>query len=177
MTCPKSVRTAAIVSQVFIVAWAVLSFFASVYQKPLLSAFFLRDESVFDDVGKVSSWSSVAFCLGGLLFTAANLFMCTGKGKAAPVAISAAVLGLLPIAAKGLSLLQNRIIAVTEGADKLTVWSCYNAIASALSYLLFAGAVITVAAAAVYAYAKNRENEESGESYTEYDMRYNVENG
>lgn len=161
MRCPKSVRTAAIVSQSILILWAALQLLSSIFQKSLLFYFYIRDESTIDSVGKVSSWVAVAFCVGNILFTAANLLICMGKGRYAPIVISAVTVGLLPAAGLYLSLRQNQLAAFIGGVDKLAVISSYNSMVSLLSYLLYAAAIITIAAAAVYAYAKKNETAES----------------
>lgn len=163
MTCPKSVKTAAIVSQSILILWAALQLLSSIFQKSLLFYFYIRDESTLDLVGKVSSWAAAAFCVGNLLFTAANLLMCMGKGRRAPIVISAVTVGLLPAAGLYLSLRQSQLTAFIEGVDKFTVINSYNSMVSLLSYLLYAGAIITIAAAAVYAYAKKNTSEKSEE--------------
>lgn len=161
MACPKSVRTAAIVSQSILILWAALQLLSSIFQKSLIFYLYIRDESTLDAVGKVLSWSAIAFCVGDLLFTAANLLMCMGKGRYAPIVISAVTVGLLPVAGRYLSLRQNQLTAFIGGADKLAVISSYNVMVSLLSYLLYAAAIITIAAAAVYAYSKKTETAEN----------------
>ncbi|MCM1382448.1 MAG: hypothetical protein NC192_10945 [Muribaculaceae bacterium] len=174
MTCPKSVRTAAIVSQAFIVAWAVLSFLASVYQKELAYQLFIQSKFI-ENIGKIVPAVSIALCFEGILLSAANVLMCRGKKVYAPLVTTAVTIGIFPFITVAVNFVRwNNHLA--DSNYTVAYVNSVSEIESILSYLLNIAAIITVAAAAVYAYAKNREKEESGESYTEYDMRYTEEN-
>lgn len=152
---PKSVRTAAIVSQVLLIAWAVFSLTASIFQDNLLALFGIPT-SIIEDTEKASSWAVIAMCAANLLLTAANVLICNGKGVHSPIIMSAVTTGLLPVAVTYLNVMQLQIIARLR-ADAFARMSAYNQAVAFLSYLLYAGAIITIAASAVYAYAKKQD--------------------
>ncbi len=153
---PKSARTAAIVSQVLLIAWAVFSLTASIFQDNLLALFGIPT-SIIEDTKKASSWAVIAMCAANLLLTAANVLICNGKCVYSPIIMSAVTTGLLPVAVTYLNVMQLQIIARLRGSDAFARMSAYNQAAAFLSYLLYAGAIITIAASAVYAYAKKQD--------------------
>lgn len=159
---PKSVKTAAIVSQVLLIAWAAFSIAASIFQDNLLALFGIPT-SIIEDTEKASSWAVIAMCVANLLLTAANVLICNGKGVHSPIIMSAVTTGLLPVAVAYLNVLQLQIIARLRGSEAFARMSAYNQVVAFLSYLLYAGAIITIAASAVYAYAKMQDKNSEAE--------------
>lgn len=160
MTCPRSVKTAAVVSQSLLVLWITLQLLLGLFQKQVVLRFTNMSESDFERVGKVVLWAVFALCAADILIMAANLLMCMGKCKIAPLAVSSVTVGLLPFAVSYLIGTQNQH-AAAEGIDKIAVLGVYGSVVNLLSRILYAGAIVTIAAAAVYAYAMKNQNAEN----------------
>lgn len=146
----KFSRNAAIISQVIIIVWLAVQLWASVFQRPLI-AWLTRDNK--SEILKVNSWAVIVLCVGGLFIIAANFMICQKKGKNAPLIMSAVTSGLLPIAVRLASMAQMQSLNNSDGVESLQALSVYsNCVVYPLSYLMYVGAVVTIAAAAVYAF-------------------------
>lgn len=156
-------RKTSIASQIVIIVWTALQLLSSIFQRHVLKLF-IADEQTINEAGKVNSYGAVALCFGGLLILAANFLICVKKGRLSPLLIASITTALLPIAAGRAMNVQN-ILAGYEGSDTFYVVSSYNTIVSSLSYLLYVGAVLAIAAGAVYIFSKGEKTvpEESGE--------------
>ena len=161
---PKCVRITAIISQILIILWAAASLFASSNQNSLIMYWTGGGglgSAETDE--KITSWTTIVYCVACLLLTISNLIMCndakfnkSGKITLVPLVASALTTAVLPIAVAYVTKMQSVLVAKIEGANALARISVYNEIISTLSYLVHAAMIMAIAASAVYTYAKNQ---------------------
>ena len=161
MRCPKSVRTAAIVSQAFIIVWVVLSFLAVIFQNSFAGFFVSRN--YLENSDKIISVVTIIYCFKAILLSAANFLMCKCKGICMPLIMTAVTMGVSPIISIAASSIQAEYYAKLVGTELLVRFSAVSRVDSLLSNLLSTAAIITVAAAAVYAYARKSTLQKSEE--------------
>ncbi len=178
MTCPKSVRIAAIVSQAVLILWGLLQLLLSIFQKKImLQSSIGLSESDLEAVGKINLWTVYALTAAALVFTAVNLMMCMEKCRITPLIISAVTTGLLPFVVTYLFSVQ--LERYTEGIlndiySVVAALQVYSSLVNLLSRLLYAAAIITIAAAAVYAYAKKSVTEYKPIERQDFAPPYNI---
>lgn len=168
MPFPKSVKIAAIVSQSLVVLWGVLSIFSNIFQDNLLKWYV--DSYMVENTDKIVSWSVVVYCIAALIVSAANILICSRKTVNTPVIMASVTTGIVPPIINGVQNRQLIMTAYSDGADAVARLSAVMKIDSILSYFLSAAMIITIAAGAVYAYAKKNcseaeETTEVGETY------------
>ena len=71
-----------------------------------------------------------------------------------PLVIASIITGLMPIAVY-MADTKQRMAEAMLGSERLVYFSLFSVPVSLLSRLFYGGAVITIAASAVYAYARN----------------------
>lgn len=159
---PKCVRITAIISQIFIIVWAVVSLIANFKQNSLIM-YWTGGGGLgsAETEERITSWSVIIYCVACLLLTISNLIMCndvkfnkSGKLTLIPLVASAVTTAALPIAVKWVTTVQNMLVARVESADALARLGVNNEIVSILSYLVYAAMIMAIAASAVYTYAK-----------------------
>lgn len=163
---PKCVKTTAIISQIFIIVWAVISLVASFNQNNIIMYWTGGGglgSAETDE--RIMSWAVIVYCAASLLLTISNLIMCndarfnkSGKLTFVPLIVSALTTAILPVAVKYSTTVQTMYVARLNGADSLARLGVYNEVVSILSYLVYAAMVMAIAASAVYTYAKNHNN-------------------
>ena len=168
MPFPKSVKIAAIVSQSLVVLWGVLGIFSNIFQDNLLKWYV--DSYMVENTDKIVSWSVVVRCIAALVISGANILICSRKTVHTPVVMVSVTAGLMPAFANVLINRQLIMTAYSDGADAVARLSAVMKIDSILSYFLSVAMIITIAAGAVYAYAKKNcseaeETTEAGEVY------------
>ena len=156
---PRSVKTAAMVSQIILILWVILLLLSSLFQKSIFAG--LSGGFISENTEKTVLYSGVIMCIANLAITASNALISKEKRVFMPLVISSVTTGILPIAAFISNTAQTRLTAVLKGAEALSSLSIYMNVVSLLSYLLYAAAIITIAASAVYAFAKNTMNNKS----------------
>ena len=171
METPKSVRIAAIISQAILVFWILLTVLSNVFQERIALLYYLYPSSEWE---RAFPWSVITMCIADLLITAANLQMCRGKGRVAPLVTAAVTTGILPIVCSILQICQLSYATLHGVADNIARLNVAVQIEGNLDYLLHAAAIITIAAAAVYAYAKKGVTEDQSAERLDYDMPYNT---
>lgn len=164
MTCPKSVRTAAVVSQAFIIVWAIVSLLAGIFQNSLAGLFV--SSYYLENTDKIIPVITIIFCFKGILLSAANILMCKCRSVYAPLIITAVTMGVFPIITTVARSVQFDYYA-SLGSELLMRFSSLNSVESLLSDILSTAAIITVAAAAVYAYAKKSTEEKTEPVFSE----------
>lgn len=164
MTCPKSVRTAAIVSQAFIIVWTLLSLLASIFQNSF--AGFYASRHYIENTDKIVPVVTIISCFKGLLLSAANVLMCRGKNVYAPLIMTAVTMGIFPVITAAAHMIQFDYYS-NFGSVIFAKCNAVSSVESMLSNILAVAAIITIAAAAVYAYAKNRTAEKTEAVFTE----------
>ncbi len=176
VTCPKSVKTAAIISQVILVLWIWLTILSNIFQRTISNQFFGYGLSYIENIERAFPWTVAAMCIADLVITAANFFICRGKCKIAPLVMTAVTTGILPIVSSFLRLIQFRFVSLTEVrvSDRFAILNCAYTIGAMLSYFLYAAAVITIAAAAVYAYSQKGVTENQSVERSDYEPPYNI---
>ena len=152
MPFPKSVKTAAIVSQAIVVLWAVLSVLANIFQDNLIESY--MDGYLSETTDKITSWAVIVRCIAALIVSGANMLICSRKTVHTPVVMASVTAGLLPFAVNYIAARQAMITAHLEGANALARLSVVQQIGSTLAYFLSAALIITIAAGAVYSYAR-----------------------
>ena len=167
MPFPRSVKIAAIVSQSVIILWVVLTILASLFQDDLLK--FYMDSNTIESTNKTGSWSVIIRCAAAIIVSAANMLICSRKTVHTPLIMTSVTAGLLPVAVNSVSVRQRLIVSM-DSIGEFTRLSAVLNIESVLAYFLSAGLVITVAAGAVYAFARvncpeTDEFPQEGESY------------
>ena len=159
---PKCVRITAIISQIFIIVWAVISLVASFKQNSLIMYWTGGGGLGSAETNeKITSWAVIIYCVACLLLTISNLIMCndakfnkSGKLTLVPLVASAVTTAALPIAVKWVTTVQTMLVARVDGVDTLARLGVYNEIVDMLSYLVHAAMIMAIAASAVYTYAK-----------------------
>ena len=149
---PGSVRIAVIVSEIIMVLWVLILLLMSLFQKEIVTA--LADGMTIDSSEKLVLHSAVIMCIGSLVITAANGLVSKGKGVYMPLVIASIITGLMPIAVY-IADTRQRIEEAMLGSERLVYLSLFSVPVSLLSWLFYGGAAITIAASAVYAYARN----------------------
>ena len=74
MTCPKSVRTAAVVSQAFIIVWVVLSLLSVIFQNSFAGFFISRH--YLENSDKIIPVVTIIYCFKAILLSTANVHLC-----------------------------------------------------------------------------------------------------
>ena len=161
MTCPKSVKTAAIVSQAFIIVWATFSLLSVIFQNSF--AGFFASRYYLENSDKIIPVVTIIYCFKAILLSAANFLMCKCKGICMPLIMTAVTMGVFPIITIAANSIQTEYYAGLMGVEPLMRFSAVSGMESMLSNLLSTAAIITVAAAAVYAYAKKNAAEKTEE--------------
>ena len=159
---PKCVRITAIISQIFIIVWAVISLVASFKQNSLIMYWTGGGGLGSAETNeKITSWAVIIYCVACLLLTISNLIMCndakfnkSGKLTLVPLVASAVTTAALPIAVKWVTTVQTMLVARVDGVDTLARLGVYHEIVDMLSYLVHAAMIMAIAASAVYTYAK-----------------------
>ena len=163
---PKSVRTTAIISQIFIIVWSILSIIVSFCQDSVIMFWTggggLGSAEIDE---KITSWAVMVYCAACLLLTVSNLIMCndnrfnkSGKLTLVPIVMSALTTAVLPIAVQYVNFAQTVLVARVEGSEALVRLGVYNKIVTYLAYLVYAAMIMAIAASAVYTYAKMQNN-------------------
>ena len=170
MPFPKSVKIAAIVSQAIVVLWAVLSLIASIFQDNLLIYYYNMESYIMENTDKITSWAVIVRCIAALIVSGANILICSRKTVHAPIVMTSVTAGAMPLIVRIVTSRQLIVTAHLEGANALARLSVVQQIGSTLAYFLSTALVITVAAGAVYSYARANcpetdEFSESGEKY------------
>lgn len=152
---PRSVRKAVIVSEIIMVLWALALLLMSLFQKELVMA--LSDGMAYewDSSEKVVLYSSVIMCIGSIAITAANGLVSKGRGVYCPLVIASVTTGLMPGIVYIADTMQRVLEARLGVPDQLAYLSLFFIPVSLLSRLFYGGCIITIAASAVYAYARN----------------------
>ena len=145
-------RKMSIASQTVLIVWIALQLLSSIFQKNALKLFVAMNGQVLEEVGKITSYAALVFCFGGMLILAANILICSKKGKLSPLLISSITTELMPITAGRVMQVQN-ILAGFDSSDAVYVVGAYNSLVNILSYLFYFGAVLAIAAAAVNLFA------------------------
>lgn len=149
---PGSVRIAVIVSEIIMVLWVLILLLMSLFQKEIVTV--LADGMTIDSSEKLVLHSAVIMCIGSVVITGANGLVSKGKGVYMPLVIASIITGLMPIAVY-IADTRQRIEEAMLGSERLVYLSLFSVPVSLLSWLFYGGAVITIAASAVYAYARN----------------------
>lgn len=146
MTREKFSKNTAVVSGVIIIVWLqALRMVSNIIKKK--SA---QDEPSFYIIPMSVSWSSAVMIAGGLLILAADVLIFLKKTGKTPLLISAAAAVITPVAAHAADSFQDDSFGYDiYGAFIL---SYYRHLTENLPYLFYAGAALTVTAAAVYAF-------------------------
>ncbi|MBQ5317858.1 MAG: hypothetical protein J6K17_02035 [Oscillospiraceae bacterium] len=161
---PRCVRITAIISQIFIIVWAVVSLVVSFNQNNLIM-YFTGGGGLgsAETAEKITSWATIVYCVSCLLLTISNLIMCndarfnkSGKFTLVPIVMSALTTAVLPIAVQYVTTVQMQLVSKVDGSEALARLGVYNRITGALSYLVYAAMIMAIAASAVYTYAKNQ---------------------
>lgn len=151
----KSVKAAVIASQSVISLWLLLTLAVYLLQRQVqihfLGGYFntLTYEPIFIQA-HIFQFSSFA------LVTTANCFILNKKRsfRFSPLIISSLALGFTVILSGSFTIAQQISIAQLYGADRLREYGNLASLVGTLSFLLYGGIVINIAAAAVYAYSK-----------------------
>lgn len=109
---------------------------------------------------KVVLYSAIIMCIANVAITAANALISKGKGVYMPLTISAAATAVLPGAVYCSNVIQSMQMTLL-GADKVAQVNIYANVVNILSWPLYGAAIMTIAASAVYAYAKNHSAPEN----------------
>ena len=164
MTCPKSVRTAAVVSQAFIIVWVVLSLLSVIFQDSF--AGFIIPGHYIEITDKILPVGTIIYCIKAILLSAANFLMCKCKSIRTPLIMTAVTMGVFPI----IVMIAYRIqLGYYSGlySNNASRFIALNSLESNLAKLLNTAAIITVAAAAAYAYARKKYREKTETAFEE----------
>ncbi|MBP0958123.1 MAG: hypothetical protein J5997_12255 [Oscillospiraceae bacterium] len=155
---PSSVKTATMISQIILIIWAWLLLFSSLFQNNIVSN--MSGGQLDSSSEKVVLYSAIIMCIANVAITAANALISKGKGVYMPLTISAAATAVLPGAVYCSNVIQSMQMTLL-GADKVAQVNIYANVVNILSWPLYGAAIMTIAASAVYAYAKNHSAPEN----------------
>lgn len=146
----KPVKNSAYVSQYLIILWAALTVLSLV----------LQDSFVYgvENTEPVIVVSVIAQAVSGILIIVTNLLLVKNKFGVFPLVLSSVSTALIPVATFTSDYVQAKFVAI-KGADYLARFSQVKMTASLILYVLYAAAVITIAASAVFAYTKRNIKE------------------
>lgn len=156
---PGSVKISTMISQVILIIWAWLLLFSSLFQNNIVSN--MSGGQLDSSSEKVVLYSAIIMCIANVAITAANALISKGKGVYMPLTISAAATAVLPGAVYCSNVIQSMQMTLL-GADKVAQVNIYANVVNILSWPLYGAAIMTIAASAVYAYAKNHSAPENG---------------
>lgn len=146
----KPVRISAYVSQYLIVLWVALSVLLLILQDSLVYG--------VENTESVIVVSVIAQAVSGILIIVANLLLVKNKFGVFPLVLSSVSTALIPVATFTADYVQLKFVAV-KGAYYLARFNQVKTATSLILYVLYAAAVITIAASAVFAYAKRNIKE------------------
>lgn len=152
----KSVRTAAAVSLVLLGLWLFLNAVSYIFQPEILD---YLCGGVLDFEDRIFLLVTVSEILEALLIAAAAVMLYSGKGHYSPLVISSVAFGVSPAVSRLLNFIQMKFTSTFDGVEGVAAISSFSIVIDRLGYLITAGGVTVIAAAAVNAYAKNREAE------------------
>lgn len=135
-------RKTALVSQIFLIVWSVLQLLASIFKMRWLCE------------RNIVSFMVVTLCVGNLLITVSNIMIFTKKGRLAPFLVSSITCGTMTIMMQIVSHIQNKALIVSRNSSLLFFDGAYFA---PLSCILYVGAVLSISAAAVYIFSKEKK--------------------
>lgn len=164
MTTPKSIKTACIVSLASIAVWFLAVAVIDIFQDKLIVPFY-PGADFGEDTGRIFLASTAVNIIIAAVIAACSVLMIYGKTTLIPLILSGSAALLNPIISNFAHTLQVILAARLQGEDAIARIDAVTQITSYASYILNAAFLCTVAASAVYAYAKkkghNNENPEN----------------
>ncbi len=159
MNSVKSVRTAAAVSLVLLGLWTFLTAVCYIFQPTLMDYIYGGNLALAGFDERVFLLSTASDILKVFLIAAAAVMLYSGRGRYSPLVISAVTLGVSPVVDRVLNFIQMKLTSIFDGVEGIAAISVFSSFTNMLGFLIVAGGIVTVAAGAVNAYAKNREPE------------------
>ncbi len=151
MTGSKGFKTAAMVSEGILILWVLLSVFSLIFQDSCIS--FMISGDVLEKTESVIPYSVIVQLAGVLFVSICNILVIKEKSGVAVLVLGAIAAGIVPIAGYFIDIQQNYVCGHLQGAEVLARLAGANHVGAILSYLIYAGFTVAVAAAAVCAYA------------------------
>lgn len=148
----RSVKAAAIVSQILLLLWLILTILSYIFQQQVINRLFYG--TGIGNIPKIFLFSHAAQLAAFAVVTTANIFVLKNKGRAAPlwtVSVSAAA---VPVLDSVLYYWQGRIVIENDAGIDYALLSAFNHTNMELMYVLYLGAAASIAACAVHAYIK-----------------------
>lgn len=151
----KSVKIAVIISQAISMLWLLLTVMAYLFQRQIQ----LLYEGQYFNTEKfeyVFVFAHIPQLLAFAVGMTADYLMLNKKRsfRLAPIIITSVTAALLPLLNRFCLNGQSVLTAHLDGAYKLVSLNYFCEVTETLTYLLFAGLIIALAASAVYAYSK-----------------------
>lgn len=160
MSTPKSVKIVSIISLVSIGVWVLLVALINIFQDNIASLFIMT--SFAGENEHIFLASTMVHVISAAVIAACNILMIKGKTTIIPIIFSGTAAFLNPIIATAVQINQNILTAKLQGEYALARMNAIAQATSSASYILNAAFLSTLAAAAIYAYAKmkgiNNEN-------------------
>lgn len=154
MTTPKSVKIVSIISLVSIAVWFLLVALINIFQDNIVSLFIIT--SFAGENEHIFLASTMVHIISAAVIAVCNILMINGKTTLIPIICSGAVTFLNPIISTAVQNNQIILTAKLQGEYALARINAIATFSSFVSYILSAAFLCTIAASAVYAYAKKK---------------------
>lgn len=147
----KFPKKSAIVSEILIIVWFVMQislgwlprFWSNIFGTSMYNGIYILNTGY---ANFIPFYMVYALMIAAIIVTASNVMIFRDKGKRAPLIISAVTTGLLPIVSELLTYFQQMSIQYSG------VYYTFDTNGTSyISYVLYAAAVVSIAAGAVYA--------------------------
>ena len=144
-------KKAAVVSEILIIVWFVMQvslgwfprFWSKIFGTSMYNGIYILNTGY---ANFVPFYMAYALMTAAIILTAANIMIFRGKGKRAPLIISAVTTILLPIVSELLTYFQTTSIQYSGVYYTFSTNGTFK-----ISYVLYAAAVVSITAGAVYA--------------------------
>lgn len=154
MTTPKSVKVVSIISLVSIAVWLLAVALIDIFQDNIVSLFIMT--SFVGENEHIFLASTMVYIISAAVIAACNILMIYGKTTLIPIICSGTAALLNPIISAAVQNNQIILTAKLQGEYALARTDAILTLSGFASYILNAAFLCTIAASAVYAYAKKK---------------------
>lgn len=154
MTTPKSVRITSIISLVSIAAWLLAIALIEIFQDNIATLYIMT--SFVDENEHIFLKSTMVHIVSTAVIATCNVLMIKGKTTLVPLVLSGCAFLIDPIVANVAHNLQIILASRLQGEYALARISALETFSGYASYILNVAFFCTIAAAAVYGYAKKK---------------------
>ena len=155
MTTSKSVKIVSVISLVSIGMWLLAITMIDVFQENLIAVFYPGND-FSEDTGHIFLASTMVHIISAAVIAACNILMIYGKTKLVPLILSGCAFLIDPLVSTVAHNLQTVLAARLQGEYALARIGALTTFSGYASNILNIAFFCTIAASAVYAYAKKK---------------------